>query len=144
MNHVSVFHFFKMSHNVQFKPQANGGGRIPLSWTSLGFPCFHYSLSAFLLSLTVLYLDWWRWGCSVAGNPPPPRRVGWPPAPISEAAPTAGRQAVWGKFPLVVGLTGDGDAEHAGKLVSFLGPMLVGGGSDRCWVFLLCSFPGCD
>lgn len=51
-----------------------------------------------------------------------------------------GQAGILGEFQLVVGLTGDGAAEHAGDLVSFLGLVSLGV-TDA--VFLLCSLPRC-
>lgn len=49
--------------------------------------------------------------------------MGWlATAPISQVAPILSVGGSGGGFHLVVGLTGDGAAEHAGNHVNFLGP----------------------
>lgn len=105
---------------------------MPFALTFLGFPCFYYFLSACSLPLAALYLDKRRF--SVSGIPPPPGRGAWPLAPSLRLPP--GQAGSLGEFRLAVGLTGDGAAEHAGNLVSFLGPVLPGGD-------MFCSFPRC-
>lgn len=51
-----------------------------------------------------------------------------------------GQAGILGEFQLLVGLTGDGAAEHAGNLVRFLG-LVLHRRTDA--VFLLRSFPRC-